>query len=184
MATAKHVFHDLAFDRPDKDSWRHIDAGSKATIIGSADKLILIKPIKDGAKVEDVLQILGESYDIILIEGFKQSSVPKIEVHRKEVGPPLKSLSNLVAIATDEPLLLPVKQFILSDAQTIADFIETTFIPRSSDTISVYVNNKPVKLSAFRANLLTNILEAVISSLKHKVVIETMEILLRKRRRR
>ena len=128
IATIKHSVHSLDFDKPDKDSWRHIQAGSDATAIVSPDQIVLIKPAVREPDLNKIARLFGEDYDIILTEGFKQSSAPKIEVHRKAVGPPLSQIKNLIAIATDEPLETKTRQFSLHDIKSIADFLENSFI--------------------------------------------------------
>jgi molybdopterin-guanine dinucleotide biosynthesis protein MobB len=128
IATIKHSVHSLNFDKPDKDSWRHIQAGSDATAIASPDQIVLIKPITQEPDLNEVALLFGKDYDIILTEGFKQSSVPKLEVHRKAIGPPLSQINNLMAIATDEPLETKIRQFSLHDIKGLADFLENSFI--------------------------------------------------------
>jgi molybdopterin-guanine dinucleotide biosynthesis protein MobB len=128
IATIKHSVHRLNFDRPDKDSWRHIQAGSDATAIVSPDQIALIKSITREPDLNKVALLFGEDYDIILTEGFKHSSVPKLEVHRQTIGPPLGQLNNLIAIATDEPLETKIRQFSLHDIKGLADFLENNFI--------------------------------------------------------
>ena len=128
VATIKHSAHSLSFDKPSKDSWRHIQAGSAATAIASTDQIVLIKPVDEEPELSNIAHLLGEDYDIILTEGFKQSSTPKLEVHRKAAGPPLNQINNLIAIATDEPLATKVRQFPLHDIKNIANFLENSFI--------------------------------------------------------
>ncbi|MBC8273635.1 MAG: molybdopterin-guanine dinucleotide biosynthesis protein B [Chloroflexi bacterium] len=128
IATIKHSVHRLNFDKPDKDSWRHIQAGSNATAIVSPDQVVLIKPVTQEPDLNEIARLFSEDYDIILAEGFKQSNTPKLEVHRKAAGPPLSRINNLMAIATDEPLETTTRQFPLHDIKSIADFLENSFI--------------------------------------------------------
>jgi len=128
IATIKHSAHRLSFDKPDKDSWRHIQAGSDATAIVSPDQIVLIKPVTEEPDLNDIARLFGEYYDIILAEGFKQSSAPKLEVHCRTAGPPLSHINNLIAIATDEPLETKTRQFSLHDIKGLADLLENGFI--------------------------------------------------------
>lgn len=128
IGTIKHSAHKLSFDKPDKDSWRHIKAGSASTAIVSPDQIMLIKPVTEEPDLDKIARLFGEDYDIILAEGFKQSSAPKLEVHRKAVGPPLSNVNNLIAIATDEPLETRTKQLSLHGIKSIADFLENSFM--------------------------------------------------------
>ncbi len=128
VATIKHSVHHLDFDKTGKDSWRHLEAGSGATVIVSPDRLVLIKPVTGDPELKDIDRLLGDDYDIILAEGFKQSHIPKIEVHRKAAGPILDSVRDIIAIATDEPLETKTRQFPLNDVKRMADFLENSFI--------------------------------------------------------
>jgi len=72
--------------------------------------------------------------DIVLVEGFKSSSLPKIEVHRKERSPDLLCRGKehdpmLLAIASDEPLDLDVPQLDIDDPDGVTDFIERNLLP-------------------------------------------------------
>jgi len=131
VATVKHSVHNLNFDKSGKDSWRHIHAGSAATVLVSRKQLVMIKPISSEPDFKEIADILGDDYDIILAEGFKQSHSPKIESHRKAAGLSVTGLKDVVAIATDEPLQTKTRQFSLNDIEGLADFLENVFIKKS-----------------------------------------------------
>ena len=82
VATVKHSVHDLELDHPGKDSWRFAEAGSDAVVLGSPKKVALIKRVDREATLEDLLRLIGDDYELILVEGFKDSNTTKIEVHR------------------------------------------------------------------------------------------------------
>jgi molybdopterin-guanine dinucleotide biosynthesis protein B len=178
VATIKHTHHKLSFDEPGKDSWRHVQAGSEATVISTDENTVLIKPASEG--LEPLVHLIGEDYDIILTEGFKTGDAPKIETHRKQAGPPLDSVSQLIAIASDEPLETKARQFSLEDIKGISDLLEKEFIEPQEERVSLYVNNKPIVLSSFLKQILSNILLAIASSLKGVKKIKSLEIFLRK----
>ena len=71
--------------------------------------------------------------DIVLTEGFKYGSLPKIELHRRERSATLicrgaEHDPTLQAVASDEPLELDVPVLDLNDAGAVADFIEDRFL--------------------------------------------------------
>jgi molybdopterin-guanine dinucleotide biosynthesis protein B len=168
----------MSFDKAGKDSWRHIEAGSEVTVISAPDKLVLIKP--GGENLEQLARLIGEDYDIILTEGFSQGDAPKIEVHRKQAGPPLVSVKRLIAIATDEPLETKTRQFALEDTKGLADLLEKGFIVPQRERLSLYVNNAPIKLSLFPRQIVGNVLLALASSLKGVKKIKSLDIFYRK----
>jgi molybdopterin-guanine dinucleotide biosynthesis protein B len=182
VATIKHTSQDLTFDQPGKDSWRHTQAGSEATVISSPDKMVLIKPTARESNLEEIVHLLGEDYDIILTEGFSQGDAPKIEVHRQQAGPPLATVRKLIAIATDESLETKTRQFSLEDIKGLADLLEKGFIKPQRERVSIYVNNAPIALSSFPKQIISNILLAIASSLKGVRKVRSLEIFLRKSR--
>ncbi len=180
VATVKHAPNGMTFDQPGKDSWRHMQAGSEATIISSPDKVVLIKPVVSTVTLDKIAHLLGEDYDIILAEGFKQDNAPKIEVHRRQVGPPLSSIKKLFAIATDEPLETSTRQFSLEDIKGLADLLEEGFIKPQRERLSLYVNGAPITLTTFPRDLITNVLVAMASCLKGVGEIRSLKFFLKK----
>ena len=181
-ATIKHTAEEAAMDAPGKDTWRHIEAGSSATAIGSDTRIVLIKPVKEKSTVEEMARLLGEDYDIIITEGFKKGKYPKIEVHRKENGKPLSGIENLVAVATDEPMEVSVPQLPINDAKVVADFIEREYITPQGDMLSLYVNDELMTLTQFPHDIITNVFQAMAASLKGVNEIQTLKMYFRKKR--
>ena len=181
VATIKHAPQEMTFDEPDKDSWRHLQAGSEATAISSQDRIVLIKPVASDITLDEIAQLFGEDYDIILTEGFKQGNAPKIEIHRREANPPLSDIKKLIAIATDEPLETKTRQFSLDDTKGLADLLEEGFIKPQGERLALYVNNTPIPLSAFPRELITDVLVAMASSLKGVGKVSSLKVFLRRR---
>ena len=180
VGTIKHTPQGMAFDVPDKDSWRHIQAGSEVTAISSPDQVVLIKPITPALTIDEIARLIGEDCDIILAEGFKQGSAPKIEVHRREVGPPLSAVKKLIAIATDEPLETKTRQFSLQDIKGLADLLEKGFIKPQRERTSLYINNVSVPLTSFPKEIISNVLLTMVSCLKGVGEVSSLDIFLRK----
>jgi len=180
VATIKHAPQGTSFDEPGKDSWRHIEAGSEATVVSSSDNLVLMKPVSQDSPLEEIVHLLGEDYDIILTEGFKQGNAPKIEIHRKDAGAPLKSVKKRIAIVTDEPLETKARQFSFEDNKSLADLLERGFINPQKERVSLYINNTPITLTTFPKQIITNILVAMASCLKGVKEISSLQIFLRK----
>ncbi|MGD9115829.1 MAG: molybdopterin-guanine dinucleotide biosynthesis protein B [Dehalococcoidia bacterium] len=178
VATIKHTHHQITFDEPGKDSWRHLQAGSEAAMLCTDDNAFLIRP--GGYSLEQLVPLFGEDYDIILTEGFSHEGAPKIEVRRKEAGPPLPSPTNVIAVAGDEPSDSGVQQFSLEDAKSIADFLEKEFIRPGKEKVSLYVNEEAIPLTEFPRQVVSNILLALASSLKGVRKIKNLALFYRK----
>jgi len=140
VATIKHDVHGFDVDKPGKDSWRHAQAGSDAVVISSPWKLALIKQVDHDFSPSEISHLIGPGFDIVLVEGFKRSELPKIEVHRKELASELLcGVEELLAVATDEPLELETPQYLPADAKGLADLIEEVYMkPRGTKAVSAY----------------------------------------------
>jgi hypothetical protein len=139
-----------------------------------------MKPVAEELTIGDIARLFGEDYDIILTEGFKQGKAPKIEVHRREIGPPFDTVSKLIAIATDEPLETKTRQFRLEDVKGLADLLEQGFIKPQRERLILYINNAPVTLSTFPKKIIGNVLVAMASSLKGITKVRSLDISVRK----
>ena len=129
LAAIKHHHHrDLQFDRPGTDSWRFAQAGADQVVVAGPDRVIYVRTSEEEATLEQVIAVIRD-VDLILIEGFKQADVPKIEVSRGQpeselISPP----GNLVAIVADRRFDANTPQFDLDDVAGLADFIEASFL--------------------------------------------------------
>lgn len=133
VGALKHDAHRFDIDHPGKDSYRLAAAGADATLITSPGKLALVRRHAASPPVEEIVATYFGDVDIVLAEGFRRTSLPRIEVHRKERGGrfPREAAARdpfLLAVASDEPLDLDVPVFSLDDAAGIADFLEATVI--------------------------------------------------------
>jgi molybdopterin-guanine dinucleotide biosynthesis protein MobB len=132
IGALKHDAHRFEIDQPGKDSWRFTAAGADTMLITSPEKLALVKCHDAAPPVAELLATYFTDVDIVLIEGFKNNGLPKIEVHRAERGPLLcrgkEHDQALVAVASDEHLALDVPVLALDDPCAVADFIEERFL--------------------------------------------------------
>ena len=179
VATAKHTHRDMTTPESDKDSDRHLKAGSAASLIIDPHGLMMIQPLQSTATLQQIAQVFGEDYDLILTEGFKHDDAPKIEVHRKENALPLKGVKKIFAIVTDEPLDTKTRQFAMDDAKGIADLIEDGFVKPNKERFTLLVNDVPIPLNAFTKEFIVNIQLAMAHGLKGVDKIKTMKIFLK-----
>ena len=180
VVTVKHAPNHITLDEKGKDSWRHIQAGSEATVISSPEKVVLIKPVAQSPALDDLALLFGDDYDLILAEGFKQDDAPKIEVHRRQAGTPLSRVRKLIAIVTDETLETRTRQFSLEDIKGLADLLEEGFIKPQRERVSLYVNNTPITLTSFPKDFIASILVAMASRLKGVGEIRSLKFFLKK----
>ena len=176
VATIKHSHHSISFDNPNKDSWRHAQAGAASTLVSSTTEIQVIRPVPREQTVDELARNLGEDFDLILTEGFSRGNMPKLEVHRKEAGPLLETASNLFAIATDEPLDTLARQFSLDDVKGVADLIEKEYIQPNRNRLTLYVNGEKTTLELPPNPAPDKILEALAAGIKKVKAIQDLEV--------
>ena len=126
ISTIKHAHHSFDIDQPGKDSHRHRVAGATEVLLVSRNRFALMHELRgeDEPKLHDLLPRLAP-VDLVLIEGYKRDSHPKIEAHRAETGAPLIAPDDpsIRAVASDVALELDCPVFNLNDTRAITDFI-------------------------------------------------------------
>jgi molybdopterin-guanine dinucleotide biosynthesis protein B len=185
VATVKHSAHDVNLDLEGKDSWHHAQAGSDAVAISSPHRFAIIRTMDHDSSLAELSRFVGPDFDIILAEGFKQDKVPKIEVHRREIGSDLVcEPEELLAIVTDEALELDVPQYPADNTQSLIDMIEERYFANEEKAaVSLYVNGEPVPLNDFVRNLITNVISGLVASLKRIPQATGIDISVRKKNR-
>ena len=111
VSVVKHAHHKFDIDHPGKDTWRHREAGAFEVVVASDRRLALMREFEQPAEL-NVHQLIAELYegvDWVLVEGFKQSNLLKIEVWRPEASASARYPDDdfVVALATDAPDRLP-----------------------------------------------------------------------------
>ena len=106
VSTIKHAHHDFDLDQPGKDSWRHRAAGAQEVLIAAGRRWALLH--ENHGEEPDLADLLPRlaPVDLVLVEGYKASPHPKLEVHRPSLGkPPIwPGRPDIIAVATDTPL--------------------------------------------------------------------------------
>ena len=115
VSVVKHAHHKFDIDHMGKDTWRHREAGAFEVVVASDRRMALMREFEQPA-VMSVHQMLAELYegvDWVLVEGFKDSDLLKVEVWRGAADayvakPALYPDDDfIVAIATNTPAQLP-----------------------------------------------------------------------------
>jgi molybdopterin-guanine dinucleotide biosynthesis adapter protein len=125
VSTIKHAHHAFDVDQPGKDSHTHRTAGATEVLVSSATRWAQVHELRGAAELplSALLQKLAP-VDLVIVEGFKRETHPKLEVYRAAVGKPLLHPDDrhIVAIASDRPLpSARVPVIALDDVDAIAD---------------------------------------------------------------
>ena len=127
VSTIKHAHHAFDIDHPGKDSHRHRTAGASQVLLASSRRWALMSELR-GVPEPSLAELLThlDPVDLVLIEGYKRDTHPKIETHR--------GVNNVRLIAAEDPTVLALASdtthdgfdrpvFHLDGTAQIADFI-------------------------------------------------------------
>jgi molybdopterin-guanine dinucleotide biosynthesis adapter protein len=131
VSVVKHAHHSFNIDHEGKDTWRHRAAGAFEVVVASNTRLALMREFEQEAALT-VHQVIAELYDgvdWVIVEGFKNSDIHKIEVWRASENKPARYVDDpfVAAIVTDSPEALPVPTIRpvldLNNPQAVVDWM-------------------------------------------------------------
>jgi molybdopterin-guanine dinucleotide biosynthesis protein B len=129
VGTIKHTHHQHELDVPGKDSYQHRMAGAAVVGILSPSMHALFLPVESNGLAESdrylALAPMFAGCRLVLVEGDSQTSAPKIEVWRNEMGrPPLAASDrSILAVVTDDQPPIAVKALPRSDVASLSNWI-------------------------------------------------------------
>ncbi len=126
VMTLKHGSHAPALDTEGTDSWRHFTEGrAERTVLSGEQGLVLFDRAPDAYDPLALVQRFPADADIVLVEGYKRSALPKIEVWRKDIppgpiyDPALPDAHRWVAVVTDDRSLRSEEVRVLQFSDTM-----------------------------------------------------------------
>lgn len=124
ISTIKHTHHAVDLDTSGRDTWRHRKAGASQVMLASNQRWVIMTETDATTQANplDLVQRL-DPVDIVILEGFKGGSHPKIAIYRPDSGSnsgpdsghtfgsgskaslsALLEAKNIIAVATPAPL--------------------------------------------------------------------------------
>jgi molybdopterin-guanine dinucleotide biosynthesis protein B len=84
VAVIKHDVHGFVIDREGTDTWRFARAGAEIAAISGPDRLAVVRRTDSGMPLPELADLMV-GVDLILVKGYSQEPIPKIEVRRSGV---------------------------------------------------------------------------------------------------
>jgi len=139
VSTVKHAHHAFDVDQSGKDSHRHRSAGAAQVLVASRNRWALMSELR-GAPEPGLAALLRrlDPVDLVIVEGFKRDSHPKLEVHRGAIGKPWIHPEDpfVLAIASDvAPPPGPLPRAHLDDIAAIADLVLARAMPLATGMV-------------------------------------------------
>ena len=126
MGYLKHAHVGFEIDQPGKDSYRMRRTGILQTVVAGGGQVAVIDDAETETGLEQVIaRYVRDDLDLLVVEGFKRSPLPKIEVARAALSRELLCAGDpdLIAVVSDFEPPTRVTHFALDDAQGVATLI-------------------------------------------------------------
>jgi len=123
-----HGFGDEIPDRPGTDTYRFLQSGACGTVVFDAETLMCVK--RRAASTDELIEMFSDA-DLILLEGFKDEPVPRVEMLRK--GQSLTSdPATLVCAVVEAGMLVPdlpkrIPTVCFGDFRHVAEILASRF---------------------------------------------------------
>lgn len=85
VAVIKHDVHGFEIDHEGTDTWRFAIAGADIEAINGPNKLAIVRQTRGGMSLGELAGLMT-GVDLILVEGYSQEPIPKIEVRRNGIA--------------------------------------------------------------------------------------------------
>ena len=130
IAVIKHAHHAFDVDQPGKDSYRLRQAGATPVLVASSARwaMMMETPGQQEADLAELIEAVRvQRPDLVLVEGFKNWPLPKLELYREKVGKTLRVAEDpwIKAVASQPPVPVPegVDWLDLDDLDAITAWI-------------------------------------------------------------
>jgi len=130
VGTLKHAHHKFDIDKPGKDSYNLRKSGARPMVISSKERFALIQENDNEEKhLFEMLEIFTKNpinkCELILIEGYKNEFIKKLEVFRFDIGKPFlyPNDKNIFAIASDKKIEVPIPSLDINNISDICELL-------------------------------------------------------------
>ncbi len=166
-----------------RDADRYVSAGSEMLVVDTPDSVIRIERIGEEIPLDELIWQVGEEYDLIVAEGFRESGFSKIEIHQPEEGALLCRKDELLGVASNEPVEMDVQRFGLADFGAMAEAVEQKLLPSvlPEDAI-VYVDGVRLPIALFVRKMIAGALAGMMRSLKGVDAPKSIRVMVKLRR--
>ncbi|MFH1560185.1 MAG: molybdopterin-guanine dinucleotide biosynthesis protein B [Chloroflexota bacterium] len=170
IAAVKHCPHGHKVDRPSTDSARLFAAGADKVVATSPGLLTSMEVTQVDTSLEAIVASLESSdysYDLVVAEGFKGSSAPKILVMGEEHLSP--SPQNVIAIIGDHKTAGKVPSYTFQELDALANQVQDQMLKGATEApgISLVVDGVSIDMGGFASRILYQVILGFLSTLKN-----------------
>ena len=128
-ALVKHSHHNIELDEPGKDSYRLRKAGACQVLLAGTERAVIFHEYgkkQDKKLIEQLTLLDTKQLDLVLVEGYRDETFNKLELHRMALKKPFMFPNDvsIIALACDENQdNCPIPQLDLNDVNALLAFV-------------------------------------------------------------
>ena len=123
VAALKHTRGRVEMDRPGSDTDRFAAAGARTVVISAPERLVRLETPEHERELREILPSL-EDHDVVVVEGYKGSDLPKVVVYREAKGVAFPSgLSSIIAVVSDDTVPEAIPRFGFDEVEHLAGWL-------------------------------------------------------------
>lgn len=169
IGSIKHHGHpDFDIDYPGKDSYRHREAGSCDVVVVSPARMARITEIDVEPSCDEVVASMP-NHDLVIVEGYRQSGLPVVEVLRQENDRDIPAAKQFceeghvrgvvpVAVVTNMDSVAScakkrgIAAFGINDVQGVTDFLQCNYA-RPKLTVAIQAGGESRRMGRSKATV-------------------------------
>ena len=124
VAILKHS-HKLNLGDESKDTGRYHQAGARIVALAAPGLLQVTRYLPEDPPLATVLDALAPGVDLILVEGYKTSPLPKVALVGLKLENILPNISHVIALVSSDPVDSPLPVFHPRQAAELCAFLMT-----------------------------------------------------------
>jgi molybdopterin-guanine dinucleotide biosynthesis adapter protein len=179
VGAVKHTTHKIDIDQPGKDSNLMHDAGACAVAISSKDKTAMYMDTESEWSPAEIAVRLFPEVDIVVVEGFGGSPMPRIAVLRKGACEELHVKKGLIGIVADFDVDTDIPVFTFDQVPDITDLFENYIKTKGPKRDAyLFVNGEKIFIKPFIKDFFLKTISAMVDTLKGTGDAKRIEILI------
>lgn len=169
VAFIKHTPHGLQMDRQGSDTSRLFEAGAHTVVASGPGEWALRQRSQGDTTLEQLVDSIDAEVDLVIVEGFTTSQVPKILViGENDPEKPRVPLEETIAVVGSKSIPGVDMVYTVKETDRLADTVEAQFLQGNAGggELSLKVDGNSVFLGPFVAGILGGVLKGILANLK------------------
>lgn len=158
--------HEIAVDGLPEETARYCSAGSESVNVRSPGLTIATRRPHEDPSLDELVWEMRDEYDIVLADGFRRSSYPKIEILRPG-GQLLCHKNELLAIVGERPEDVDIPSFAPGKLAPLAELVRRRFMTSEvAEDAALFIDGARLPLHLFVRQMLASTILGMVRALK------------------